>query len=142
MRFTLTVGFIFLAATLLAQPEWGVRLSPMISKGRLPAGVGVGYAGPPFFSGDLTVTEGNETGFSLEVYRAHKTRFKNVSIRNAVGFTTCKTYQHFDYDYANSINNIVSIENRFHFLTFTILPHYNFKLGNVIFYGGMGPHLN
>ena len=143
MRHALIPAILLVAGSALAQPpEWGLVISPAFSKARLARGFIVGYAGPPLWSGNLIVEERTVPGFSLEIFREKPiTRIKHVSVKTALGFLTGGSYQHFDYDYANSINNIVSIENRYGYLTFDCLAKYNILIKNMTAFAGMGPHL-
>ena len=143
MRFALITTFLFsIASTASSQtPQWGISISPVISNGRLPNGVGVGYAGAPFFTGNLVVDEQKEPGFSTEIFREHLIRVMRVSLKTSVGYLACGMYQHFDYDYANSINNIVSIENRFRFITFNALVKYSLPVNGSTVYVSIGPHI-
>ncbi len=123
-------------------PEWGVVISPAYSQARMARGFGVAYPGPPFFEGDLIVEERTVPGFSAEIFREKPIRIKRVSVKSAIGFLMCGALQHFEYDYANSIGNIVSIENKFRYITFNGLAKYSIpiiKRVNVIV--SLGPHL-
>lgn len=135
------VTIVLLTRSTLAQShEWGLVVSAAISKGRLPSGVGVSYAGPPFWSGNLVVEERNVPGFAIEIFREQLTRWNRVSAKTGFGFLTCGAYQHFDYDYANSFNNIISIENRFRYITLNALVKYSLPINKATVFASLGPH--
>ncbi len=141
MRFALIISFVLLTGLALAQTrEWGLTFSPAYSKGKLPNGYGVSYAGAPFFTGDLVLREETVPGFSAEFFREKSTKWKRVSVKTGFGYLTCGAYQHFDYDYANSINNIISIENRFGYITGNVLAKYSLPVKNVAMFASLGPH--
>lgn len=141
MRFALVVSIIFSAGSAFAQThEWGLTASVGFSRGRLPNGVGVGYAGPPFWAGNLVVEEQNVPGYSIEIFREQFTRWNRVSVKTGFGFLSCGAKQHFDYDYANSINNVVSVENRFHYITFNALAKYTLPVKKAAVFASIGPH--
>ncbi len=141
MRFALIILIILLTRPTLSQPrEWGLTISPAYSRGKLPNGHGVGYIGAPFWSGDLVVKERNVPGFSAEVFKERSTKWKRISVKTGVGYLSCGAYQHFDYDYANSINNIISIENRFRYITLNALVKYSLPINKATVFASLGPH--
>lgn len=125
------------------QTEWGITISPIASKGKLPSGVGVAFAGPPFWVGDVVVETPYQNGMAIEVFREKSTRIKKIpfTLKSSLGYLSCGTYQHYDYDYANSINNIVNIENRFRYITFNTLIKYNINIKKVKIFASIGPHI-
>jgi len=143
VRFALILNIVFLSGITFAQTsEWGLSLLPSFSKGHLRSGVGEAYPGAPFWSGNLVIEERFVPAFSAEVFKEKISRFKNVSGRAAFGFSSCGSFRHYDYDYANSINNIVSIESRFHFLSISYTIKYNIPLKRMNLFAGLGPHLD
>lgn len=141
MQYALIIFIVFLTGTTLAQTrEWGLVVSPAYSRGRLPSGHGVGYQGAPFWAGNIVVEERNVTGFSAEVFREQSTRWNRISVKTGVGYLSCGAYKHFDYDFANSINNIVSIENRFRYITFNALAKYSLPVKKATVFASLGPH--
>lgn len=143
MHHALIIILIFSFGTLNAQQqaEIGATVSALASRGKLLGGVGRGYAGPPFFSGNLVVKERVEPGFAFEIFREKGMKARNISLKTAVGYLTCGNFLHFDYDYENSVNNIVSIENRFRFITLNSTVKYTIKSKQVRVFAGLGPHL-
>ena len=86
------------------------------------------------------VEEWNEPAFSAEIFREKATKWRNVSSKISLGYLSCGDYQHFDYDFANSFNNIVSIENRFRYLTFNVMAKYSLPVGKGTAFASLGPH--
>jgi hypothetical protein len=138
---TLRIIVFLLCSTLAHAQEWGLVISPAISKGKLPRGVAVGHAGAPFFAGNLIVEEKDQPGFAFEVFRETGTKFKYISYKAAVGYLTCGAFQHYDYDYENSIGNIVSTENRFRYITASALVKYNVSIKKITAFASIGPHV-
>lgn len=142
MRNALILIILLIPCLLIAQKkEWGLVISPAFSKARKAYGYAVVYPGAPLWAGNLKVEEQTVLGFSAEIFREKVSRIRRVSVQSGLGFLTCGSYQHFDYDYANSVNNIVSIESRFHYITFNWLAKYKIPIKNMTAYASLGPHL-
>ena len=141
MRPALIIAIIFLAGSALAQtPEWGLVVSPAYSQGRLPNGVVVIYPGAPLWAGNLKVEERNVQGFAIEIFREQSTKWNRITVKTGLGYLSCGAYKHFDYDYANSFNNIISVENRFRYITFNALAKYSISVKKASVFASLGPH--
>lgn len=120
--------------------EWGIRVAPAFSKARNASGYGMVYPGPPFWSGSLRVEEKQVGAFAIEAFREAPTRYNKIAFNTSIGFLTCGAFQHFSYDYANSVNNIISIEKRYHYISLGTLAKRNFGSGKWNPFVGLGPH--
>ncbi len=143
MRQALTILFVLIAWSIFAQrTEWGVVISVAHSQAHMARGFGVSYPSTPFFAGELVVEERTVPGFSTEIFREKQTRLKHVSVKTAIGFLSCGALLNYDYDYANSIGSIVSIENRYGYVTINGLARYSIPIStSATITASLGPHL-
>jgi len=62
------------------------------------------------------VAEKNVPGFAGDLFTERHTRWSRLIYQASIGYTSLGALQTFDYDYAASVNNVVSIEKRYQYL--------------------------
>jgi hypothetical protein len=126
------VIFLLFPAALNAQIELqrkiGFNTSFGVSNARLKNGTAIAYPGPPFWSGNLKVRESAHDSFGIEVWQERVLK-RNFTTQVTLGYTFRKFGVNYDYDYANSINNIVRQQRTFHYGQLSKRLAYQLQLG-------------
>jgi hypothetical protein len=128
----LVIACLFISTQLTAQSRQKKMLGfsgyYLNANSRLPDGTATLYAGPPFWAGNLTISENSKIGFAVEAWREVQFRIKNLSWNQALSFSQLGFSIHWDYDYVNSINNIVEYERQFQYAEYSMGIRYALSL--------------
>lgn len=120
--------------------QWVLTVAFGKSSARLPNGYGEVYVGPPFWVGDLKVKEFYQNSLSFDISRERALKGTNILIETSAGFASLGFTVKYDYDYENSINNIVQTTRRFHYISIAKKAKYEFSLTenfSILPYAGM-----
>jgi hypothetical protein len=100
-----------------ARKTFGLVISYGYTGSVSAAGVGVVYAGSPFFT-DLEIVNSDQKNYSVDLFKDYSLK-KHLILEQSIGYTPYGHSTYYNYDLANSINNIVSDRRKYAFLDLT-----------------------